>query len=253
MLERELSFANEVADRAAEITMASFLREVEVTIKPDSSPVTQADLAVERMFRKLVAECFPGDGVIGEEEGGEGGADRVWVLDPIDGTKNFADGVPIWATLLALRVEDRGVLGLASCPPMGERYEAIRDEGARLNGRPIGVSRRATLSEAFLVYSSAEGWIDGPRREAFFSLLRDTRRSRGFGDFWGHALVARGAADLMAEQELAIWDWAALQVIVEEAGGRLTTFEGGEPFHGSSVLTSNGLVHDDAVARLAAT
>ena len=116
--------------------------------------------------------------------------------------------------------------------------------GARWNGRDLSVSKRSALADAFFIFSSVEDWLEGPRREAFLGLLHDTMRNRGFGDFWGHMLVARGAADVMVEAELAIWDWAALKVIVEEAGGRVTTFDGKEPFDGSSVLTTNGLVHE---------
>ena len=251
MFERELAFANEAADRASEIAMSFFLGDFEVRQKPDLSPVTEADLAVENMFRASVAERFPGDAVIGEEQGRGAAAEREWIIDPIDGTKNFSDGVPLWATLLALHLNGRGVLGVISSPAMGERYEAVRGGGARWNGRDVRVSKHAALADAFFVFSSVDDWIEGPRHEAFLGLLRDTRRNRGFGDFWGHMLVARGAADVMVEPELAIWDWAALKVIVEEAGGRVTTFEGEEPSDGSSILTTNGLVHDEVVARLA--
>jgi histidinol-phosphatase len=253
VFERELAFAHEVADRAAEIAMSFYLGEFEVRHKADHSPVTEADLRVEAMFREAVAERFGGDVVIGEEGGREGDGERAWIVDPIDGTRNFADGVPVWATLIALQVEGRGALGLISSPALGERYEAVRGEGARWNGRPMRVSQRAGLVDAFLVYSSVEEWLGGSRREAFLRLLREVRRSRGFGDFWGHMLVARGAADAMIEPELALWDWAALQVIVEEAGGRVTTFEGNEPRDGGSILTTNGGVHDEMVERLSSS
>ena len=248
MLEQELRFAHEVADRAAEISMSFFLSEFEVTQKADLSPVTEADLAVEAAVRELVAARFPGDAVTGEEHG-EGSGDRVWIVDPIDGTKNFADGVPIWATLLALQVDGRTELGLASAPALGERYEAVRGQGARWNGGEIRVSDRP-LSDAFLLFSTIDDWLGGAREEAFRGLVRDTRRNRGFGEFWGHLLVARGAAEGMIEPELRIWDWAAIAAIVEEAGGRVTTFEGKPPSDGSSVVTTNGAVHDEVVRRL---
>ena len=248
MFEDELSFAHELADRAAEISMSYFLGEFEVRQKPDLSPVTQADLEVETAIREMIAAKFPADAVTGEEHG-VGAGDRMWIVDPIDGTKNFADGVPIWATLLALQVEGRSVLGMASAPAMGERYEAVRGGGARWNGRELHTSERK-LEDAFMVFSSLDDWLGGPREEAFLELLRDTRRSRGFGDFWGHMLVGRGAADLMMEPSLRIWDWASIVVIVEEAGGRVTTFEGEEPSDGSSLLTTNGVVHEEAVRRL---
>ena len=249
MLEQELAFAHELADRAAEISMSYFLGEFEVRQKTDLSPVTQADLEVETAIRDMIAERFPSDAVTGEEHG-EGSGDRVWVVDPIDGTRNFADGVPIWGTLLALQVDGRSVLGLIAAPALGERYEGVRGGGARWNGRALRVSERK-LDDAFVVYSSAHDWIEGPRHEAFAELVRDARRTRGFGDFWGHMLVARGAADVMIEPALRVWDWAPIAVIVEEAGGRVTTFEGDPPSDGSSVLTSNAVLHEDVVRRLA--
>jgi histidinol-phosphatase len=248
VLEQELSLAHHMADRAAEIAMSYFLGEFEVRHKPDLSPVTEADIAVETVIREMVAERFPSDAVTGEEHG-VGTGDRIWIVDPIDGTKNFADGVPIWATLIALQVDGRSILGVASAPALGERYEAVRGGGARWNRRDLRVSRR-TLEDAFMVFSSIEDWLGGPREDVFAGLVKETRRSRGFGDFWGHMLVARGAADLMMEPSLRIWDWAAIAVIVEEAGGRVTTFDGGEPSDGSSILTTNAVVHEELVRRL---
>jgi histidinol-phosphatase len=248
VFERELSFAHELADRAAEISMSYFLGEFEVRQKPDLTPVTQADLEVETAVREMIAARFPADAVTGEEHG-ESAGDRVWIVDPIDGTRNFADGVPIWATLLALQVEGRSVLGMASAPALGERYEAVRGGGARWNGRELRASERK-LDDAFMVFSSVDDWLGGPREDAFLDLLRDTRRSRGFGDFWGHMLVARGAVDFMMEPSLRIWDWASIVVIVEEAGGLVTTFDGEEPWDGSSILTANPVVHGDVVRRL---
>lgn len=248
VFEKELAFAHEIADRAAEISMSYFLGEFEVRQKPDLSPVTQADLEVETAVREMIAARFPADAITGEEHG-EGAGDRVWIVDPIDGTRNFADGVPIWATLLALQVDGRSVLGMASAPALGERYEAVRGGGARWNGRELHASERK-LDDAFLAFSSVDDWLGGPREDAFVELVRDTRRSRGFGDFWGHMLVARGAVDLMIEPSLRIWDWASIVVIVEEAGGVVTTFEGEEPADGASILTSNAVVHDEVVRRL---
>jgi histidinol-phosphatase len=248
MFEEELTFAHELADRASEISMSYFLGEFEVRQKPDLSPVTQADLEVETALRDMISARFPEDAVTGEEHG-EGAGDRVWIIDPIDGTKNFADGVPIWATLLALQVDGRSVLGMASAPALGERYEATSGGGARWNGRELRASRRS-LEDAFMVFSSVDDWIDGPRAPAFHHLLSGSRRSRGFGDFWGHMLVARGAADFMLEPALRIWDWASVTVIVEEAGGRVTTFEGDAPSDGSSILTANPVVHEEVLRSL---
>ena len=248
MFERELTFAHELADRAGDISMSYFLGEFEVRQKPDLSPVTQADLEVETALREMIADRFPDDAVTGEEHGA-GAGDRVWIIDPIDGTKNFADGVPIWATLLALQVDGRSVLGMASAPALGERYEATSGGGARWNGRELRASTRS-LDDSFMVFSSVDDWLDGPRAPAFRHLLSGSRRSRGFGDFWGHMLVARGAADFMLEPALRIWDWASVTVIVEEAGGRVTTFEGDPPSDGSSILTANPVVHQEVLRSL---
>ncbi|HEY7400592.1 MAG TPA: inositol monophosphatase family protein [Actinomycetota bacterium] len=249
MFEEELAFAEEAADRASEIAMSFFLGTFEVREKPDRSPVTEADLAVEAAFREMVAERFPDDAVVGEEQGRTGAADRAWVVDPIDGTKNFADGVPVWATLLALQVDGRSVVGVAAAPALHERFTAVEGGGAFRNGSRIHASDRS-LDRAFFLYSSVDEWIFGARRKAFEGLLRDTRRNRGFGDFWGHMLVARGVADIMVEPELNLWDWAAPEIIVREAGGRMTTFEG-EPLDDvCSALTTNPLVHDEVVRRL---
>jgi histidinol-phosphatase len=248
VFEEELSFAHELADRAGEISMSYFLGEFEVRQKPDLSPVTQADLEVETALREMIDARFPADAVIGEEHGA-GAGDRIWIIDPIDGTKNFADGVPIWATLLALQVDGRSVLGMASAPALGERYEAVQGGGARWNGRELRASRRG-LSDAFMVFSSVDDWVGTPREAAFHELLSGSRRSRGFGDFWGHMLVARGAADFMVEPALRVWDWASVTVIVEEAGGRVTTFEGDPPSDGSSVLTANPVVHEEVLRSL---
>jgi histidinol-phosphatase len=250
MFEAELAFANELADEAGRIAMSFFGGEFDVREKADKSPVTEADIAVEKMVREAVRERFPEDAVLGEESGLEGGSTRRWIVDPIDGTKNFADGVQVWGNLIALSVEDVPVVGVVNAPALGERYEAARGSGARLNGEPIHVSRADRVSRAFVVYAELPEWLGGEHWGAFRELLEDARRDRGFGDFWGHMLVARGAADVMVEPELATWDWAALWVVVEEAGGRVTTFAGEPLSHGSSVLTTNGILHDELVARL---
>ena len=250
MFEQELAFANELADEAERIGMSFFRGTFDVHEKVDKTPVTEADLAIEAMVRRAVKERFPQDAVLGEEAGLEGGSNRRWIVDPIDGTKNFADGIQVWASLIALAVDDVPVVGVVSAPALGERYEAASGTGARMNGEPIRVSRADRVERAFVLYADIPDWIDGPYADAFVDLVKGSRRHRGFGDFWGHMLVARGSADVMLEPELATWDWAALWVIVEEAGGRVTTFEGESLSHGSSVLTTNGVLHDELVARL---
>jgi histidinol-phosphatase len=229
-----------------------FGREFEVRTKPDRSPVTEADLAIEARLRERLAERFPDDAVLGEEGGlqGPSGAPRTWVLDPIDGTKNFAARIQVWATLIALLVDGEPVLGLASAPGIGERYAAARGEGATLNGRGIHVSGVAELSASTVCTNGLHAFVDTSFERPFIDLARRVARTRGFGDFWGHMLVARGSAEIMVEPELRVWDWAALHVIVEEAGGRISAFDGGPLVDHGSVLTTNGLLHDELVAQL---
>jgi histidinol-phosphatase len=251
VLEAELAFANELADEAARIALSFFRGSFDVRTKVDKTPVTEADLAIEAMVRTAIRERFPGDGVLGEEGGAEGEGARRWIVDPIDGTKNFADGIQVWATLIALAVDDRPVLGVVNAAALGERYEAVRGGGARLNGEPIEVSRADRIARASVLHAGVPGWLDGDYGRPLADLLRDARRDRAFGDFWGHVLVARGSADVCFEPELATWDWAAIEVVVEEAGGRMTQFDGAPLAHGGSVLTSNGALHDELLARLA--
>lgn len=250
MFEPELAFANELADRAADVALELFRGTFEVRVKADESPVTEADLAIEEMVRRAIHERYPNDSVLGEEGGLHEGGDRRWIVDPIDGTRNFADGVQVWATLIALAVDGEPVVGVVSAPALGERYVASAGDGATLNGVPIHVSRADRLSRAFVVHGQMADWLEGPYARAVQELVREARRDRGFGDFWGHCLVARGAADVMVEAELHTWDFAALQVIVREAGGRMTQFDGAPVEHGRSVLTTNGRLHEEIVARL---
>jgi histidinol-phosphatase len=251
VLQDELSFAEHLADEAGRIGMSFFGGTFEVHEKADRSPVTEADIAIEKWIRAAVHERYPADGVLGEEGGLQGeGSSRRWIVDPIDGTKNFADGIQIWATLIALAIDGEPVLGVVNAPGLGERYTAKAGSGARLNGTPIHVSRCDRISRASIVYASMDQWLDGPYRAPVQDLVREARRNRGFGDFWGHMLVARGSADVMLESELNTWDYAALQVVVQEAGGRVSRFEGAPLRHGDSVLSTNSLLHDEIVARL---
>ncbi len=251
MFDRELAFAHGVADRAAEIGTRVFRGGFEVMTNPDRSPVTEADLAIEAMVRERVADAFPGDIVLGEEQGGTDAGGRTWIVDPIDATKNFALGIQIWATLLALRVEGDLKVAVVSAPALGERYAAVRGAGATLNGEPIRVSSVTELDRAHVLYAGMKAWLDEPRDEAVLGLVAGAGRTRAFGDFWGHVLVARGAAEIMLEPELNVWDFAAPQLVTEEAGGRVTTLEGGPTVDGGSVLTTNGLLHDEVLERLA--
>ena len=250
MWEEELAFANELADRAGEIGLGFFGGAFEIRLKPDRSPVTEADIAIEEAIRGAIRERYPDDGVLGEEGGSEGRGRRRWIVDPIDGTKNFADGVQVWSNLIALAADDEPVVGVLNFPALGERYEASTGGGARLNGEPIHVSRADRVSRSFFVFAGMEDWLEGPYAAGVQGLVREARRNRGFGDAWGHCLVARGSADVMVELELATWDWAALQVLLREAGGRMSQFDGSPLVHGGTVLSTNGILHDEIVARL---
>ncbi len=250
----DLAFALELADAAREISMRLFRGSFEVREKVDKTPVTEADIAVEAMIRERIRERFPGDGVTGEEaedeEAADGASVRRWIIDPIDGTRNFADGIQIWATLIGLERDGELVVGVADAPALDERYAAAAGAGATLNGEPIHVSRADRMSRAFVLYAEIRDILDTPYADGVVELVREARRERGFGDFWGHMLVARGSADVMLEPDLATWDFAALKVIVEEAGGRMTRFDGGPVEHGRSVVSTNGVLHDEVVARL---
>lgn len=252
MFEHERAFADGLADRATDIGMGLFLGDgLEVRHKADRTVVTQADTSIEAMVREQVAAAFPDDHVLGEEEGGgDRETGRVWIVDPIDATANYARGIPLWATLIALQVDGEIVLGLVNAPAIGERYEAVRGAGARMNGRRISVSGIDRLDEAQVFHAGLEAWPDGPRHR-LVELLAAAPRSRGFGDFWGHTLVARGAGEAMIEPELNVWDYAAFQIVVEEAGGRVTQLDGSPTRHLGSVVSSNGSVHDEILTRLA--
>jgi histidinol-phosphatase len=250
MFEAELDAAHAIADRAGEIALASFRHDPEVRWKPDATPVTEADLAVEAMMREELGRRFPGDAVRGEEGGLVGEAERTWILDPIDGTRNFAAGIQIWANLLALRIGGDYVLGLVNAPALGERYAAVRGGGATWNGEPIRVSDVERTADGMIVFGDVEVWSGSELAARFHRLAHAARRNRGFGDFWGHVLVARGAAEAMVEPELSEWDFAPLIPILTEAGGRVTQLDGSTPTHGGSLLSTNGHVHDEVVAAL---
>ena len=259
-LDDHLSFALDLADLADAITAERFrAADLEVHTKPDRSPVSEADRAAEQALRKRIAEERPGHGVVGEEFGADparGGA--RWVLDPIDGTRNYVRGIPVWATLIALQLDGRVAVGVASAPALCRRWWAARGLGAfagdpragRTGGRRIGVSAVATLGDALLAHSSLGGWAERGLAARFLDLERRCGRARGFGDFWMHVLVAEGACDLAVEPEVSLWDLAAPQVIVEEAGGRFTDLAGRPRPDGGSAVSSNGLLHEQALAVL---
>jgi histidinol-phosphatase len=249
----DLKLALAAADVADRLTMTYFRRPaLAVETKPDSTPVTEADRAVEAAVRKLIAIERPADSVLGEELGASGEASRRWVLDPIDGTANFVRGVPVWATLIGLEIDGTVQAGVVSSPPLHRRWWAERGQGAFAAapgevGQPIRVSRIANLSEATV---SSGCMRDFPDAASFVALLQSAGRDRGFGDFWQHMLVAEGCCEVALDPAASLWDNAALQVIVEEAGGKFTDFSGRPRADGGSSISTNGLLHDEVVAML---
>ena len=248
----DLALAHALADLADAITLDRYqAQDLLITTKPDNTPVTDADRAVESAIREALATHRTTDGLVGEEFGSDkGSSGRYWVIDPIDGTKNFMRGVPTWATLIALiQVDDAGneevVVGVASAPALARRWAAAKGYGATVNEKRISVSKVSSLSDASISYSDFVGW--GDRLEPFQKMLAAAWRTRGIGDFWSHMLVAEGAVDVAIEPSLALWDMAALDIIVREAGGSFTNTAGHSgPFGGSGVST-NGILHNAVI------
>jgi histidinol-phosphatase len=223
--------------------------------KPDLTPVTDADESVEESIRRTLSRVRSRDAVLGEEHGSTGHSQRRWVIDPIDGTKNFVRGVPVWATLIALVVEDDVVLSVVSAPQLQRRWWASVGNGA-WSGRSLLKATRCQVSDvrrledASLGYSSLHGWEERDRLEDFLSLMRRCWRTRAYGDFWSYMLIAEGAVDLAAEPELQLYDMAALDIIVREAGGRFTSLDGTDGPFGGNALASNGHLHEAALSFL---
>src|SRR5690242_2678601 len=256
----DLALAHLLADTADSISMARFRAlDLRVTSKPDLTPVSDADTAVEKAIRATLARTRPRDGMIGEEfgqsESAAGPSQRQWVVDPIDGTKNFVRGVPIWATLIALMEGSEPVVGLVSAPALGRRWWAAKGLGAYAGkhtaaATPIRVSSVSRLADASFCYSSLDGWEQAGRLDEVLELMRRMWRTRAYGDFYGYMLLAEGALDIMVEPELSLWDIAALVPIVTEAGGTFTDLSGRPGAGGGSAIATNGQLQDDVLERL---
>ncbi|CAN2177485.1 SuhB Archaeal fructose-1,6-bisphosphatase and related enzymes of inositol monophosphatase family [Candidatus Nanopelagicaceae bacterium] len=253
----DLALAHRLADAADAITLTRYQAlDLTITTKPDNTPVTDADKSAESAIRALLHAHRPNDGIVGEEFGNEGlEKNRYWVIDPIDGTKNFLRGVPTWATLIALvekstSGEESVVVGVVSAPALYRRWYAHEGGGAFVvvNGdvpKKISVSRVSRIEDASISHSDFIGW--GERLKAFNSLLQSAWRTRAHGDFWSHMLVAEGAVDIAIEPSLALWDMAALDIVVREAGGRFTNLDGVDGIHGGNGLSTNGVLHATVV------
>jgi histidinol-phosphatase len=250
----DLALALEMADAADALTLDRFgALDLRVDTKPDLTPVTDADESAEELLRASLTAHRPDDSVFGEELGGTPAfTGRQWVLDPIDGTKNFVRGVPVWCTLIALLVDGTPVVGVVSAPALGRRWWAGAGEGAFASfgdaKRRISVSGVDDLASASLSFSDLTGW--GDRRSRFLDLTDEVWRVRAYGDFWSHCLVAEGAVDIAIEPDLKPWDLAPLDILVREAGGTFTNFHGEPGPHGVSAVSTNGLLHEAVLERL---
>jgi histidinol-phosphatase len=248
--ERHLAAAIDAAHAAGEIALGYYRRGFDVSLKPDLSPVTQADREAEAAIVEILRRATPAYGVLGEELGEHGATETRWIVDPIDGTRNFVRRIPIWAVLIAL--EERGEIttGVIYVPPSGELYTARRGGGAWLNGDRLTVSKIDTMRDAFFVHAGIglvrrQGRWDGIAR-----LIDATERQRGFGDYMGYALVAEGKAEIYAELDLKPWDLAPCKILVEEAGGRFTDLNGAPTIYNGTALATNGLLHAESLALL---
>ena len=252
----DLRLAHVLADDADALTMARFKAlDLHVMTKPDLTPVTDADQAVEEGIRRTLSRARSRDAILGEESGSTGHSQRRWIVDPIDGTKNFVRGVPVWATLIALEVDGEVVVGVVSAPALNRRWWAMKDGGAwtgtsLLRASAIQVSDVSRIEDASLSYASFGGWEEHDRLDDFLALSRRCWRTRAYGDFWSYMLVAEGAVDLAAEPELELYDMAALDVIVREAGGQFTSLDGTPGPFGGNAVASNGHLHEAALAFL---
>jgi histidinol-phosphatase len=252
----DLRLAHVLADDADSLTLDRFKAlDLHVMSKPDLTPVSDADQSVEEAIRRTLARARSRDAVLGEEQGSTGHSQRRWIVDPIDGTKNFVRGVPVWATLIALEVDGEIVMGVVSAPQLQRRWWAAKGGGAYtgkslMKATQIHTSDVRRLEDASLSYSSLSGWEQRGQLDDFLSLSRRVWRTRAYGDFWSYMLLAEGAVDIAAEPELELYDMAALDIIVREAGGTFTSLDGAPGPWGGNAVASNGHLHDAALAFL---
>lgn len=259
----ELDFALQLCGQAGRLAMDHLRNGVQSVMKDDNTPVTAADKECERIIREEIGRNFPADGILGEEEGESGGLEeapgltgpaglgrRKWIIDPIDGTYNYARGVPIFATLLALELDGEIVLGVIHAPAMGDTYWAEKGGGAYKNGERIRVSNLADVSQSQLNFGALNRILEEGYWGGFTQLVRKTYRQRGYGDYLGFAYVFEGKADSMLEVGVKPWDLAAMKVLIEEAGGRYADLSGGQSIYTGSCLVSNGRLHDQVLSIL---
>jgi histidinol-phosphatase len=250
MSESALAAAVEAARAAGEVALKYYRGGFDVALKPDLTPVTQADREAERVIVDVLSRAFPGDGFLGEEFGAQGSQERRWIIDPIDGTRNFVRRIPVWATLIALEEAGQVTVGVVYNPVTGDLYTARRRAGAWLNGEPIRVSTVSELGQAHLVHAGLDILRRGGHWEGFVRLVDATERQRGFGDYAGYGLVAEGKVEIYLEADLKPWDLAPCRLLVEEAGGQFTDLDGRATIYSGTALATNGRLHDATLALL---
>jgi histidinol-phosphatase len=237
--------AVDMTRKAGQVALRYFDSALNVEWKSDESPVTVADRETETYLRSVLKAAFPGDGFLGEEHGEEPGSTGYrWIIDPIDGTRSFVRGIPLWGTLVGLEYKGEQIAGVIDAPALGQTWRALRGEGAFRNDRPIHVSDEVDLKRALVFYSGLNWFIQAGAHEAFLELVRRADRLRGFGDFYGFMLVAQGSGELMVEHGVHAWDVAAIIPIVAEAGGRFTDWDARLDIYRPDCLASNGRLHD---------
>ena len=252
----DLSFATAIIDQVDALTLPRFqAQDFTVRTKPDNTEVTEIDVAAEQMIRSMLGRSRSRDAILGEEEGESGPASRRWIIDPIDGTRNFVRGVPVWATLLALVEEGKIVMGNVSAPALHRRWWAGNGLGAFTgrnwtNAKQIHVSEVSKVEDASLSYSSMSGWAERGQLRGFLRLAQECWRNRAYGDFWSYMLLAEGAVDIACEPDLELYDMAALVPIVQEAGGTFTSVDGAPGPGGGNAFATNGMLHDEALSLL---
>lgn len=249
-LDRALAAAVEAARAAGEVALKYYRTGFDVTLKADATPVTQADRGAEQAIREVLGRAFPDHGFLGEEFGAVGDQRRRWIIDPIDGTRNFVRHVPVWATLIAFEEQGEVSVGVIYNPVTGELLSGRRGGGARLNGERVRVSPIGELREATLLHGGLRLLREAGHWDGFVRLVDATDRQRGFGDYLGYVLVAEGKAEIYLETDLKPWDLAACKLLVEEAGGRFTDFAGVPTIYSGSALATNGRLHAAALAML---
>ena len=236
------------AQKAGKLAFSYFDSDLAVDLKKDLSPVTVADREAEALLRTALLGAFPNDAFLGEESGNTPGTSGYrWIIDPIDGTRSFVRGIPIWGTLVGLEYKGEQIAGVADAPALGQTYRALRGDGAYRGSRRIRVSDIADLADAQIFYSSLSWFINAGCQERFLDLAARTHRQRGFGDFYGFVLVAQGSGELMIEHGVSPWDVASMRAIIEEAGGRFSNWDGSVSIHRPDVLASNGKLHETAL------